>query len=148
MVSTPVGFRCPDCARGPKPVQYQMSTTGLAKAVVSGVAVAFSVGVIWGLYPAWQFYLVLLLGFGVAEAMAWAANYKRGRELQLVAWGCVLLGIVVSKVVFAWDSPAWTIDMLLNDASQPGVLEAFRLRPIPDYLFLAIPFVITYIRFK
>ena len=148
MVSTPVGYRCPDCARGPKPMQYQTSTTGLAKAVVSGIAVAFAVGVIWGLYPAWQFYMVVLLGFGVAEAMAWAANYKRGRELQIAAWGCVLLGIIVSKVVLAWDDPVLTMDLLLNNASQPGVLDAFQLEPIPDYLFLAIPFVIGYIRFK
>jgi hypothetical protein len=148
MVSTPIGFRCPECARGPKPVLYQTTATGLARASALGVVIALGAGVLWGLFPAWEFYCVLLLGFGTVEGIAWGANYRRGRELLLVAIACIVLGFVVARLVMAWDSPVLTVDMLLNQTTQPGVSEAFQLEPLPDFLFMAIPFVIAYIRFR
>jgi hypothetical protein len=148
MVASPVGYRCPDCARGPRPVIYQTSATGTAKSVVVGAVVATAVGVLWGFFPDWSFYCALLLGFAVAESMAWAANYKRGRELQIAALGCVALGIVVSRVVIAYDSPFLTLDMLLNDATQPGVARAFRLELIPDFLYFVISGAIVFVRFR
>lgn len=148
MVETPVGYRCPECARGPRPVAYQTSTVLLAKAVLAGVLVGGVVGVIWGRFPAWQFYCALLLGFGVAEAMAWISRYRRGRELQLIGFGSVLLGIVVSKLVIAGRSEFLTLDLLLNHTTEPGVASAFQLELVPDLIFHAIPFLIVYIRFR
>lgn len=148
MVSTPVGFRCPDCARGPRPAIYQASGGVLVKAIVTGVVIAVAAGAIWGLFPRWQFYCALLLGFGVAEGIAWVTKYKRGPELRAVAMSCVLLGIVVSRLVIAWDSPFLTLDLLLNQPDAPGVREAFQLRFIPDFLFMAIPFGINWVRFR
>lgn len=148
MVSTPVGFRCPDCARGPRPVAYQTSALMLVKAGVAGLLVAAAVGALWGKFPRWEFYCALLLGFGISESIAWITRYKRGRELQIIAMGCVLLGIVFSRVVMAWDSPFLTLDLLFNHPDAPGVREAFQLRVIPDFLFMAIPFGINWVRFK
>lgn len=148
MVASPVGYRCPECARGPKPAIYQTTATGMLAAVGLGIVAAVGSGLIWGRFPEWQFYCALLLGFTVAEGMAWATKYKKGRELQIAAWACVFLGLVVSRVAIAGFSDVLTVDMLLNDLSQPGVAEAFQLRLIPDILFMVIPFLINYIRFK
>lgn len=148
MVPTPIGYRCPDCARGPKPAIYQTSPTGIATGAVMGVVIASLVGVFWGLFPAWEFYWVLVLGFGVSESISWATKYKRGTELMVVAMSCVFLGIALARVVIAWDSPFLTLDMLLNNTTDPGVAAAFQVQFIPDFIFMAIPFVINYIRFR
>jgi hypothetical protein len=148
MVASPVGYRCPDCARGPRPAIYQTSATGLARAIVAGAVVAAAVGVLWGYFPDWSFYCALLLGFGVAESMAWAANYKRGRDLQIAAMSCIALGIAISRATMAYDSPVLTIDNLLNDASNQFYAEAFRLKIIPDFLYFGVSFAIAFVRFR
>lgn len=148
MVATPIGYRCPDCARGPKPAIYQASATGIATGTLLGVAVATLVGIGWGLFPTWEFYWVMILGFGVSESISWATKYKRGRELMIVAMSCVFLGIALARVVIAWDDPVLTLDMLLNDTSNPFVAARFQIELIPDVLFMVIPFVINYIRFR
>jgi hypothetical protein len=80
--------------------------------------------------------------------MAWAANYKRGRELQFAAAGCVLLGIAVSRLVIAQRDPFLTVDMLLNEATNPNVARAFQLEPIPDVVFMGLAFLIVVVRFR
>jgi hypothetical protein len=148
MVETPVGYRCPECARGPRSVVYTTSGPALAKAVVIGALVATAAGVLWGIFPAWAFYCALLLGFGVAEAMAWAANYKRGRELQIAAVACILLGIIISRLMMAYRSPVLTVDMLFNHTTERGVAEAFQLKPLPDFVFMGLAFLLPVVRFR
>jgi hypothetical protein len=148
MVPSPVGYRCPDCARSPKSVLYQASAGALVIATALGLLVATGVGLLWGAYPEWQFYLCLLLGFGVAETMAWSVGYKRGRELQVAAMACVFLGLIAARFAIAAFDDVLTVDMLLNNASDRAVAERFQLELLPDFLFAAIPFGIVYIRFK
>lgn len=144
-VRTPVGLRCPDCAGVRGLPTYRTSAAVLAKAAAVGLGVALAVGLLWGYAPAWGFYLALLLGFGVAEAMARVSNAKRGRDLQLLALAVMATGLVVSRLVLAqrlgipWSS--------VNDLT-PFAVELLRLRVIPDLLFAAIPFVIGWIRFR
>ena len=148
MVSTPVGYRCPDCAgvRGLPTVATPVST--LIKSVVIGALIASFVGVLWGYYPQWQFYLALILGFGVAEGMAWAANYKRGKDLQIAAIACVMLGIVLSRVFIAQNHPIFGIDTLLNNALDPVVSRTFQMRLLPDIAFIALAAAIPFVRFR
>jgi hypothetical protein len=148
MVATPIGYRCPDCARGPKPAIYQASPTGIVRGAAVGAAVAVTIGVLWGLFPNWEFYWCLILGFGISESISWATKYKRGSELMTIAMVCVFISIALARVVIAWDSPFLTMDMLLNNTTDPGVAAAFQIEFIPDFLFMAIPFVINYIRFR
>ncbi len=105
-------------------------------------------GIVWGIFPDWSFYLALILGFGVAESMAWAANYKRGSDLQIAAIACVVLGLVVARVVIAERSPFFTLNDLLNHTTNPAVSEYFQLRLIPDMLFAAIAVAIPFVRFR
>lgn len=148
MVSSPVGYRCPECARGRRSVVYDPTASGLLKASVVGLVVAAAIGFFWGSYPSWGFYMALLMGFGVAESIAWAANYKRGRELQVLSMGMVLVGIVASRVTIAVLNPVLNIDMLLNDTGNEFVRSMFYLRVIPDFLFAAVAFLICFVRFK
>ncbi len=148
MVASPVGYRCPECSRGPRPAIYNPSTSGLLKAGAFGVIVAVAVGFLWGSYPSWGFYMALLLGFGVAEAVARGGNYKRGPELQALSMGCIFIGIVVSRYTIAQLNPGLSFSMLLESPGDPIVRSVFYLRVIPDMLFMALAMVIGYVRFK
>jgi hypothetical protein len=148
MVSTPVGYRCPDCAGVRGLPTYQTPASSLIKAVVAGALIASLVGVLWGFYPQWQFYLALILGFGVAEGMAWAASYKRGRDLQIAAIVCVLMGIAISRFFIGYNHPVLGIEDLLNNAMNPAVSRAFQMRLIPDILFIVLAGAIPFVRFR
>ena len=159
-VRTPFGLRCPDCAGVRGLPTYATSTNVLTKAAGAGLAVGLAVGVLWGFAPDWGFYLALLLGFGVAEAMAWASNAKRGRDLQLLAFAAVALGLLVSRVILAQRyGISWADVNALNDfVITPEVIrefggpvpveQALQIRFVPDVLFAALAFVIGWIRFR
>jgi len=144
-VRTPVGLRCPDCAGVRGLPTYATSPNVLAKAAAVGFPVALAVGLLWAWAPDWGFYLGLLLGFGVAEAMAWAANAKRGRDLQVLALALVAFGLVVSRVVLA---QRLGIPWSEINALSPVIEHVLYLRVLPDLVFAVIPFVIAWIRFR
>lgn len=147
-VETPVGFRCPDCAAVRGLPTYQTSNVALVKSVAVGLLIALVVGVVWGFFPSWNFYLALALGFGVAEGMAWAANYKRGSDLQIAAIACVVIGLIVSRIVIAERSSIFALNDLLNHTTDPAVSAYFQFRLIPDILFAAIAGAIPFVRFR
>lgn len=144
-VRTPVGLRCPDCAGVRGLPTYRTSTDTLAKSAALAFAVALVVGVVWGFWPIWNFYLCLALGFGVAESMAWASKGKRGVDLQAVGIVAVLFGLLVGRVILAnrWDIP-WDV---INQFP-PGLDEVLYLRIIPDGLFAALAVAIVWYRFR
>ncbi|GIW04943.1 MAG: hypothetical protein KatS3mg059_1563 [Thermomicrobiales bacterium] len=144
-VRTPVGLRCADCAGVRGLPTYRTSASSLARATVAGFGVAVAVGVLWGFLPEWNFYLMLLLGFGVAEAMAWAARGKRGRDLQLVGFAAIVTSLVVGRVILAWRlGISWE---LINDLA-PGIEDALYLTIFPDGLFAALALLIVWYRFR
>lgn len=102
-------------------------------------------GVAWGYAPEWNFYLMLILGFGVAESMAWAAKGKRGVDLQVVGIGAVIFSLVLGRAILAnrlgisWDD--------INQF-RPGVEDALYLNLIPDGLFAALAIAIVWYRFR
>ena len=144
-VRTPVGLRCPDCAGVRGLPTYRTESNALLKAGGLGFAVAFAVAVVWRFLPEWQFYLCLLLGFGVAESMAWAANYKRGRDLQALGVGLVVLSLVSARYLLA---QYYGISAEQVNAYSEAVARLLQLRLIPDILFAAIAVAIPWIRFR
>lgn len=146
-VETPVGYRCPDCAAVRGLPTYQTSGSAMVKAVAVGGIIAIAVGVLWGYFPAWSFYLSLLLGFGVAEGMSWAANYKRGSDLQIAAIVLVIAGLVIARIVIA-QRFGLTLPDVLRNATNPAIARLFQLRLLPDLLFAALAIVIPYVRFR
>ncbi|MFW6074395.1 MAG: hypothetical protein ACOC9Y_02300 [Chloroflexota bacterium] len=147
MVESPVGYRCPQCSSGPRIGAYHTTNTLFLKAAGVGLLIAVAVGIFWGLFPTWNFYMALLLGFGAVEGMAWAANYKRGADLQIAAFGVITIGIIVSRYTIALDN-GLDVSVILQNLGQPFFRDFFYLRLIPDFLFMAIPYVIAYIRFR
>ena len=98
-VRTPVGFRCYDCAQMQVLPTYDVSTDFYAKAIVAGFAAAGLVGLLMGLFPAFEFWTALIMGIAVPEAITRTANMKRGPGLQMMAVGAVLFGFAISRVV-------------------------------------------------
>lgn len=138
-------MRCPDCAGVRGLPTYRTTPQVLAKAIGLGLIVAVVVAGLWRLEPGWQFYLNLLLGFGVVETMAWAARYKRGLDLQIAAMVVIAVGLVLSRVLIAQQ---WGIDIAMVNEMRPGVADVLQLRLVPDVLYAAIPFAIAWIRFR
>jgi hypothetical protein len=144
-VRTPVGLRCPDCAGVRGLPTYATNSSVLVRAGAAGLALAVVIGIVWGFFPEWGFYLGLALGFGVAELMARLANNKRGLDLQVLAIAIVLVGLIASRYVIA---TRFGIDLGLVNQMDPRVLSVLRLNIIPDLVFAAIPLVIAWIRFR
>lgn len=151
-VRTPVGLRCPECAGVRGLPTYRTDSSSLAKAIGIGFAVAIVVGVLWGYIPQWQFYLSLLLGFGVAEGMAWAAKGKRGADLQAAAIGAVIIGLMISRIVLAnrlgISLDAITEPYVVIDRFRYETNEVLYLKVIPDGLFAALSVAIAWYRFR
>jgi hypothetical protein len=98
-VSTPVGFRCFECARLQVLPTYAISSDFYLKAGVAGFAAALATGALMGIFPAFEFWAALVMGVIVPEAVTAAANQKRGPGLQALAMSAVLFGFIVSRLV-------------------------------------------------
>ena len=146
-VETPVGFRCPNCAAVRGLPTYRTSTGSIIKSVAIGLGVALAAGVLWGLFPDWRFYAALLLGFGVAEGMAWAAKDKRGADLQAIGMFCVLLGLLVARITIA-ERFGISLEFILGHLTNPHLMAMLQLRLLPDLLFAALALAIPFIRFR
>jgi hypothetical protein len=144
-VRTPVGLRCPDCAGVRGLPTYATGSRVLLRAGAAGLALAVTIGIIWGIVPAWGFYLALALGFGVAELMARLAGNKRGADLQVLAIVIVVLGIATSRYVIA---SRFGIDLGMVNQMDPRMLSVLRLNLIPDLVFAALPILIAWVRFR
>jgi DNA-directed RNA polymerase subunit RPC12/RpoP len=144
-VRTPVGLRCPDCAGVRTMGTIRTSRRSLLKAAGVGLLVAIAVAILWRFFPNWQFYLALLLGFGVAEAIAWATNNKRGADLQILAMGIVTVGLILSRVLLAHRfGISWE---MVNNLS-PLMSRLLQVRVVPDLLFAAVVYLIAWVRFR
>jgi hypothetical protein len=98
-VSTPVGFRCYECANMSVLPTYAVSTDYYIKGALAGGIAAAITGVLMGIFPGFEFWAALIMGIAVPEAVARAANQKRGPGLRVVAMVAVVFGFVLSRVV-------------------------------------------------
>lgn len=99
MVYTPVGIRCRECATERRSGIFAPSGRDLIRAAGAAVVAAAAAGVVWGLFPAYGFWIALILGFGGGEAVSLAANRKRGVELQAVAGLMAVSAFVIALLV-------------------------------------------------
>ena len=90
MVQTPVGARCPDCARLYKLPTYQVSTRYYLIAAGTALGMAIVCGLAWGAIewkiPFFSFNLLLApaAGYAIGEVVSRASNRKRGTGLAVV----------------------------------------------------------------
>ena len=106
MEQTPVGARCPDCAKLYKLPTYRVSTKHYLIAVGVGVSMAIACGAIWGLIESLVhfLYLGLLLapgvGYAIGEVVSLSVNRKRGTGLAVVAGMALVISYLISNVRF------------------------------------------------
>lgn len=127
MVQTPVGARCPDCARLRRLPTFDVRPQDYAKAVGAALGVAAGFGFLWSLLPIRGATLLfaLFVGLAAGEAIARVTNRKRSRGLKALAAGTVILAFWVSVWIPFFERMA---AMAVGPMGVPMALEAaFRL---------------------
>lgn len=105
MVQTPVGVRCPDCAKLRKLPTFQVSSRYYIRAAGAGVGVAIVCGVIWwaidGLIPFFSLNLLLApaAGYAISEVISLSVNRKRGKGLAAIAGVAVVISYLFAFLV-------------------------------------------------
>lgn len=98
MVSTPVGYKCPDCAR-PARSQYVIVKPGqLVRAVSVGIGAGVLGGVVLAFVRFGGFWLGILWGSLVAEAVRRASGGHRGATVGAAAVGGIVAGWLAAGV--------------------------------------------------
>ena len=94
MVYSPVGIKCPECARLPRSARARMRPDRLARAlaaaVFGGAAMGFGILILQGLGLFFALILGYLVGIGMGELVLAASGRWRGRETGWIAIGGAL----------------------------------------------------------
>lgn len=102
MVMTPVGARCPECARLYKLPTYRVSKQYYLRAMGTALGMAIITGFAWGFIGNFLpfFFLNILLGpaagYAIGEVVSLAVNRKRAKGLAAVAGVAVVMSYLVS----------------------------------------------------
>jgi hypothetical protein len=138
-VATPAGLRCFDCANLQVLPTYAISADFYLKAAVAGLVVAGLLGAAMGFFPDWEFWLALALGILSSEAVAIAANQKRGPGLQMVAMAAVVFGFIVSRVILQINPPPLDLGGFLSPTADllPFHITQYTIMWLALALFLA-----------
>ncbi len=124
-VRHPVGLRCPQCAKLKKVPIYDVPATYYLRALVAGTVVSLLCAVVAEILPLFvpvmflSFLLAMVAGAIVGEATSRAAEYKRGRGLQIVAAVSVVAGSIggtlcVAAFMYGGVALLLTASYLLN----------------------------------
>lgn len=149
-VSTPVGFRCFECANLQVLPTYAVDTSVYVKAALFGLGAGGVLGAVMGLFPAFEFWAALVMGIAVPEAVARASNQKRGPGLQMVGIACVVFGFIVSRFVLS----RWPFLIPLGGTNLPfgSGIELFDALPFyatqHTVLWLVLAIFLTYKRLQ
>ncbi len=105
MVQTPVGARCPECARLKKAPTFRVSGQYYLRAAGTALGLAVVIGLVWGIIetylPFYFFSLIAAMGIGwvIGEAISRSVNRKRGGWLAAIGGTAVVLCYGVSYLV-------------------------------------------------
>ena len=103
LVQTPVGAKCPTCAKVSKLPTFNVTPVFFARAMTAALVAGIAIGLLWGLVLEdlrFGFFFVIfggiILGTVMAEAVSLSANRKRGLGLQI----CAALGVILAYLVY------------------------------------------------
>lgn len=121
MVETPVGARCPDCAKSAKLPTYRLSTKHYLIAAGTALGMAIATGLVWGLLRGFLpfIFLNLLLaggiGYAIGEVVSRSVNRKRGNWLALIGGVAIPLSYLASipfNMLFEYTAVFHPLDIL------------------------------------
>jgi hypothetical protein len=101
MVETPVGARCPACARVSRVPTYRMSWKYYLRAIGAGLGLAIACGLAWGFIQTilfssfFNFLLGAAVGYGIGEGISLAVNRKSGTGLSIIGGAAVVLSYLI-----------------------------------------------------
>jgi hypothetical protein len=104
MVQTPVGARCPTCAKVSRIPTYRVTGIYYLRAIGAGMGLSIVLGLIWGFirtFPFVGFFNFLIgaaVGYGIGEGISYSVNRKRGVGLAVIGG----LAMVVSYLISAF----------------------------------------------
>lgn len=100
-----VGQLCPECRRGRRAPNYQISVSSLAKGAAAAFLVAAFVSPFIGLFGRFSFFLMFFIGPALGEmimrAVDSATRFKRGRPMQIVVAVSIIVGTLVGSMIGA-----------------------------------------------
>lgn len=117
MVQTPVGARCPSCARLSRIPVYQVSGKYYLRAVGVAAGLAIAIGLVWGIirivafFGFFSFLIGGAAGYGIGEGISLAANRKRGTTLAIISGIAVVISYLISIIV-PWGRPFFFTDII------------------------------------
>jgi hypothetical protein len=109
MVYTPVGIKCPECARLPRSAIVRLKPNLAARAIAAAAVGGLAMGVgILLLQAAVGLFFTLILGYLIGLAMSeivlWASGRYRGRTTGLIAiGGCIWTYVVPYGLFYGVD---------------------------------------------
>jgi len=116
LVQTPVGARCPDCAKPYKLPTFRVTTRYYLRAAGTALGMAIACGLIWGLiiglfrFGFLNFLLAAGAGYAIGEVVSLSVNRKRGTGLAVVAGIAVAISYVVS-LFSPWGAALVLLDL-------------------------------------
>jgi len=126
LVQTPVGARCPDCARMKRLPTYEVSPRQYLIASGAGLGVAIVTGFAWAFIPLSGYFsllIALVVGYAIGEVISRSVNRKRSLGLQVIGG----ISMVVSYVIYYLFFPLFSLFPIIGLAL--GILIAvIRLR--------------------
>jgi hypothetical protein len=104
--TTPVGQLCPECRRGRRPSNYQVSSRdiviGAVVALIASALIAIPVGLFAGLSFI-GLIIIFMAGPAIAEFVVrivdWATRLKRGRPMQIAVGVAIAIGTLLVFLV-------------------------------------------------
>ncbi len=121
MVQTPVGARCPDCAKTTKLPTFRLSPKYYLIAAGTALGMAIATGLVWGLLRGFLPYIYVNLivaggvGYAVGEVVSRAVNRKRGKWLALIGGVAIPLSYLASipfNMMFRYEAVFHPLDIL------------------------------------
>ncbi|MBP1707918.1 MAG: hypothetical protein H6Q39_1642 [Chloroflexi bacterium] len=101
LVQTPVGARCPACARVSRVPTYQISRVYYLRAIGAGLGLSIACGLLWGFIQTFlfssffNFLIAAAAGYGIGEGISLSVNRKSGLGLCIIGGVAVALSYLI-----------------------------------------------------
>jgi hypothetical protein len=106
LVQTPVGARCPACARLSRVPTYRVSAIYYFRAAGAALGLALAAGFLWGYIRTFlvsgyfNFLIAAALGYGMGEGISLAVNRKSGTGLAVTGSIALVAAYLISLFTF------------------------------------------------